>query len=60
MQTRKVLGMVVIAGLVIGGCGHRDISKKAPLEVVQAELAKLAPLELQCDLTRSPPRKKKC
>jgi hypothetical protein len=30
------------------------------LEVVQAELAKLAPLELQCDLTRSPPRKKKC
>jgi len=52
MQTRKVLGMVVIAGLVIGGCGHRDISKKAPLEVVQAELAKLAPLELQCDLTQ--------
>ncbi|MBN1541298.1 peptidase, partial [candidate division KSB1 bacterium] len=52
MRTSKVFTMLILAALAAAGCGRRVITHKAPLKEVQAEMAKLAPVALECDLSQ--------
>lgn len=45
------IGLILIVGLNINGCGEKVISEKAPLEYVKGELEKFVPVELKCDLS---------
>ncbi len=53
-----ILGMAVI--IMIVGCQSVKISDKAPVEYVQKELAKFAPVELKADVTSLSENDKKC
>ncbi|HDP66909.1 MAG TPA: peptidase [Candidatus Marinimicrobia bacterium] len=47
----KLPVLLLICALIIVSCGERVIRNKAPLGYIKEELAKLAPVELQADLS---------
>lgn len=47
----KLPVLLLICALIIVGCGERVIRSKAPVGYIKEELAKLAPVELQADLS---------
>jgi len=46
-----LVGVVMAVSISMNGCGKKVITEKAPLSFVKAELNKLAPVALQCDLS---------
>ncbi len=56
MRKPLTLGVCMILSGLFSGCNQEPlITTKAPLEAVQGELAKLAPVALQCDLSALSP-----
>lgn len=52
MRTSSIIGVCMIFSVLLAGCNQQPvITAKAPVESVQAELDKLAPVALQCDLS---------
>ncbi len=53
---KKNISVVMIFAAILASmnCGERMIQEKAPIEYVQRELDKLAPVALQCDLNQIP------
>ena len=50
MRSLLFVGAIIMAGVLINGCATNPFPDKAPVEYVRAELAKLAPVELEIDL----------